>query len=58
VFDKYVDDFYFGQHDWIMWSKLMISGVNLFSPVCSLATHLASGHLAIGTDWISRFNEL
>lgn len=58
MFDKYVDDFYFGQHDWIMWSKLMISGVNLFSPVCSLATHLASGHLAIGTDWISRFNEL
>lgn len=58
VFQNNIDDFYFGQHDWIMWTKLMNNGVNLFSPVCSLATHLADGHLAIGTDWKKRFDEL
>jgi hypothetical protein len=51
LLQRYFDDFNYGLHDWIMWTKLQASGVNLFAPINSYATHLATNCIAYGYDF-------
>lgn len=51
VFVDNIDDFYYGMHDWQMWTKLDIDGHRVYSPLYSMATHLVDGLLAYNTNW-------
>lgn len=58
IFIDHFEDFNYGNHDWIMWTKLQIAGVHLWSPINSYATHLAKGHEALAYDWRKWYNKL
>mgnify|MGYP001016253045 CR=1 FL=1 len=58
IFNEHLDAFYYGLHDWQMWFKLKTEGVKLYTPLNSFATHLATGHLAVGVDWEAVKGEL
>lgn len=45
------EQFYFGDHDWQQFTYLHINGLTLWSPIYSLATHLAKGCESFGYDW-------
>lgn len=51
-------DFHYGNHDWQMWTKLSSVGVNIFSPVYSMATHLAKDCEALHYNWQEYYNLL
>lgn len=51
VFTDVPDDFYYGLHDWQMFTKLDIDGHRIYSPMYSMATHLVTGALAYNTNW-------
>lgn len=51
VFNEVADDFYYGTHDWQMFTKLDIDGHRVYSPLYSMATHLVQGLLAHNTNW-------
>jgi hypothetical protein len=52
------DDFHYGDHDWQMWTKLSMIGIDVYSPVYSMATHLAKGHEALHYNWKEYFDIL
>jgi hypothetical protein len=51
IFNDAIDDFYYGLHDWQMFTKLDIDGHRVYSPLYSMATHLVDGLLAYNTNW-------
>ena len=51
VFNAVPDDWYYGLHDWQMFTKLDIDGYRVYSPLYSMATHLVDGLLAYNTNW-------
>ena len=53
IFQNNLDNFYYGTHDWQMFTKLQIDGFRLYTPLYSLATHLVEGKLAHNIDWES-----
>jgi hypothetical protein len=58
IFIKNREHFNYGEQDWQMWTKLDLVGVTIWSPVESMASHLAQGHLAIGYDYKKLYEKI
>jgi len=52
VFQRNLEDFYYGLHDWQMYHKLAEHGIKGYVPLYSFATHLVDGLLAYNTNWL------
>jgi hypothetical protein len=52
IFQKNIEDFYYGLHDWQMYHKLAEHGIKGYTPMYSIATHLVDGLLAYNTQWV------
>jgi hypothetical protein len=53
ILKKHFDIIGANQFDWLMYTRLAVKGVPCFCPVPSFATHLNTGHIALGIDWKS-----